>query len=68
MAKSGTSATPSGIRRDKWAVGSFRLQGRVYTFTILVGTDDMQNGLGTSVMHRRVMYPIMREIVASLRK
>jgi membrane peptidoglycan carboxypeptidase len=68
IAKSGTSETPHGITRDKWAVGSFSLQGKIYTFTILVGTDDLENGLGNSVTHNRVIYPIMREIVASLRK
>jgi len=68
IAKSGTSETPYGITRDKWAAGSFRLQGKIYTFSILVGTDDIENGLGANVTHDRVMYPIMREIVASLRK
>ena len=68
IAKSGTSETPHGITRDKWAAGSFRLQGKIYTFSILVGTDDQEKGLGNSVTHNRVIYPIMREIVASLRK
>jgi cell division protein FtsI/penicillin-binding protein 2 len=68
IAKSGTSETLHGITRDKWAAGSFRLQGKIYTFSILVGTDDQENGLGNSVTHNRVIYPIMREIVASLRK
>lgn len=68
IAKSGTSETPYGITRDKWATGSFRLQGKIYTFSILVGTDDLENGLGSHVTHNRVMYPIMREIVASLRR
>ena len=68
IAKSGTSETPNGITRDKWAVGSFRLQGKIYTFSILVGTDDIENGLGSHVTHDRVMYPIMRDIIASLRK
>lgn len=66
LAKSGTSVTESGVDRDKWAIGSFSLNGKWYSFSFLVGTDE-KTGLGVQLTHKRVLYPVMEAVVESLR-
>ena len=72
FAKSGTSAspnlnTPQAIQ-DKWAVGAFKINGKKYTFLIFVGAPltDTQ-GLGQPISHRMLIYPIINEVIKSLR-
>ncbi len=66
LAKSGTSETPSSKTRDKSAIGSFEIHGNIYTFSIFIGTDDLEQGLGSRVTHQRLITPIMKTIVKSL--
>lgn len=67
FAKSGTSSTKSRQVKEKWVVGAFKVNARIYTFLIFIGTDsDDTNGLGNRISHRTLIYPIMNEIVKSL--
>lgn len=67
FAKSGTNLTENNSVKDKWAVGAFSLNGRIYTFLIFVGTDsNNEKGLGKNITHRSLVYPLMNEIIKSL--
>ena len=65
LVKSATSKTRSGNIKDKWLVGSLRLKQRIYSFTIMIGSDD-STGLGKNISHQQLMLPIMNTIIESL--
>ena len=65
LAKSGTTGLQNNQVRDKWAVGSFKIRNHIYSYSILVGSDDI-NGLGFKIKHSTVIYPIMKQIVKHL--
>ena len=65
LVKSATSKTRSGNTKDKWLVGSLRLKQRIYSFTIMIGSDDSK-GLGKNISHQQLMLPIMNTIIESL--
>jgi membrane peptidoglycan carboxypeptidase len=67
LAKSGTHTTINGNIKDKWVVGSMIVNGKIYTFSVLVGVSEFDgNGLAKKVRHSQLMMPIVREIVKSL--
>ncbi len=65
LVKSATSKTSNGNTKDKWLVGSLRLKQRIYSFTLMIGSDDSA-GLGKNISHQQLMLPIMNTIIESL--
>jgi len=66
LVKSATSKTPNGQIRDKWLVGSLRLKQHIYSFVIILGSDDMREGLGKNISHQQVMLPIINTLIENL--
>lgn len=66
LVKSATSKTPNGHIRDKWLVGSLRLKQQIYSFTLMMGSDDMSTGLGKNISHQQLMLPILNALIESL--
>lgn len=66
FAKSGTSPTKTQAVKEKWSVGAIKINGQIYSFLIFIGTES-HDGLGRNISHRTLIYPIMSEIVRSLR-
>ena len=67
FAKSGTRSSLNAIQ-DKWAVGAFKINAKKYTFLIFVGTPLTDTkGLGQHISHRMLIYPIISEVIKSLR-
>ncbi len=68
LVKSGTYDTSDKLNvKDKWVVGSMKIKGEIYTFSILVGSIEYGGeGLAKKVRHSTLMMPIVREIVKSL--
>ncbi|MCK5901762.1 MAG: hypothetical protein KAG28_01320 [Cocleimonas sp.] len=64
--KSATSKIPNGRTRDKWLVGSLRLRQHIYSFTIMIGSDDLNGGLGKNISHQQLMLPVINALVESL--
>ena len=68
FAKSGTSVTKGNAVKEKWAVGAFKINAKIYTFLIFIGAESNDGrGLGNKISHRMLIYPIMNEIIKSLR-
>ncbi len=65
IVKSATSKTSSGNTKDKWLVGSVRLKQHIYSFTIMIGSDD-NAGLGKNISHQQLMLPVINAIMESL--
>jgi hypothetical protein len=66
LVKSATSKTVNGHIRDKWLIGSLRLKQHIYSFVIMVGSDDMTIGLGKNISHQQLMLPIIKTLIESL--
>jgi len=68
FAQSGTTTTQTYSVKDKWSVGAFNVNGHIYSFLVFVGTNPTDNkGIGKRISHRTLIYPIMNEIIKSLR-
>jgi hypothetical protein len=67
LVKSATSKTSSGNTKDKWLVGSVRLKQRIYSFSLMIGSDDSA-GLGKNISHQQLMLPVMNRIIESLQR
>ncbi|MCK5813628.1 MAG: hypothetical protein KAH03_05190 [Cocleimonas sp.] len=67
LVKSATSKTSSGNTKDKWLVGSLRLKQRIYSFSIMIGSNDSR-GLGKNISHQQLMLPIMNSMIESLQQ
>ena len=67
LVKSATSKTSSGNTKDKWLVGSVRLKQRIYSFSLMIGSDDSA-GLGKNISHQQLMLPVMNSIIESLQR
>ncbi len=65
LVKSATSKTSSGHTKDKWLAGSMRLKQRIYSFSIMIGSDDSA-GLGKNISHQQLMLPVMNAIIENL--
>ena len=68
LVKSATSKTNAGNTKDKWLVGSIRLKQRVYSFTIMIGSDKGSAGLGKNISHQQLMLPIINAMIESLQQ
>ncbi len=66
LVKSATSKTPNGQIRDKWLIGSLRLKQHIYSFVIMIGSDDMREGLGKNINHQQVMLPVINALIENL--
>ncbi len=66
LVKSATSKTPNGQIRDKWLVGSLRLKQHIYSFVMMIGSDDMREGLGKNISHQQLMLPVINSLIESL--
>jgi hypothetical protein len=66
LVKSATSKTPNGKIRDKWLVGSLRLKQHIYSFVIMIGSDDMHEGLGKNISHQQLMLPVINSLIENL--
>ena len=66
--KSATSRTNAGNTKDKWLIGSLRLKQRIYSFMIMIGSDDGGAGLGKNISHQQLMLPVMNTIIESLQQ
>ncbi len=67
IVKSATSKTNSGNTKDKWLIGSVRLKQHIYSFTIMIGSDD-NAGLGKNISHQQLMLPVINAIMESLQQ
>jgi hypothetical protein len=68
LVKSATSKTNTGNTKDKWLVGSVRLKQNIYSFTIMIGSDNGTTGLGKNINHRQLMLPVINAIIESLQQ
>lgn len=66
LVKSATSKTANNQTRDKWLIGSFRFKQHIYSFVIMVGSDDRSKGLGKHISHQQIMLPIVNTLIESL--
>jgi hypothetical protein len=68
LVKSATSKTNAGNTKDKWLVGSVRLKQNIYSFTIMIGSDNNASGLGKNINHQQLMLPVVNAIIKSLQQ
>ena len=66
LVKSATAKTVSGNTKDKWLVGSVRLKQHIYSFTMMIGSDDRSAGLGKNISHQQLMLPVINTMMESL--
>jgi len=68
IVKSATSKTTGGKTKDKWLVGSVRLKQHIYSFMIMIGSEDSAGGLGNRISHQQLMLPVINEMIESLQQ
>ena len=68
LGKTGTLETENKNIKDKYVLGLLRVKGTLYTFLILVGSEDHGNGGGLikTISTQQLMAPIIQAIVDSL--
>lgn len=68
LGKTGTLDTGSGHIKDKYVLGLLNVKEKLYTFSILVGSEDYGNGKGLikNIKTQALMKPLIQEIIDSL--
>ena len=65
--KSGTFDTNQHNIKDKYAVGVIKIKQKLYSFSILIGSEDYNgNGLIKSIVSEKLIKPLVQDIVNSI--
>ncbi|WP_020560019.1 transglycosylase domain-containing protein [Thiofilum flexile] len=68
IGKTGTYDTDARNIKDKYAIGSLKINDKIYTFSILVGSEDYAgDGLIKSIRSEDIFKPILQEIINSFK-
>lgn len=64
--KTGTMDTSTGNTKDKYVVGVLEVNDQYYSFSILIGAEDYDEGLIKSIGTSELMRPIIQQVVDGL--